>query len=79
LRSGADINDLEGANCICGAGDETQKESNKLRMEKDKLEGVARPLDSFLQKRAEKLGISPDELEHRGRNKGVFASSHFFD
>ena len=44
---------------------ETQKESNKLRMEKDKLEGVAKSLDSFLQKRAEKLGISPDELEAR--------------
>jgi len=70
---------LKGQNCICGVGDETQKESNKLRMEKDKLEGVARSLDSFLQKTAEKLGISPDELEHRGRNKGVFASSHFFD
>lgn len=44
---------------------ETQKESNKLRTEKDKLEGVAKSLDSFLQKRAEKLGISPDELEAR--------------
>ena len=44
---------------------ETQKRFNKLRMEKEKLEGVAKSLDSFLQKRAEKLGISPDELEAR--------------
>jgi len=44
---------------------EIQKEGQKLRTEKDNLEGVTKSLDSFLQKRAEKLGISPDELEAR--------------
>ncbi len=34
-------------------------------MERNKLESAVSSLDSFLQKRAEKLGISPDELEVR--------------
>lgn len=44
---------------------ETQREANKLMVEKSKLESAVSSLDSFLQKRAEKLGISPDELEAR--------------
>jgi len=45
--------------------EEFQKEAERLRMEKNKLEGVVSSLDSFVQKRAEKLGISPGELEAR--------------
>ncbi len=48
-----------------GEVEKTQKETKKLSMEKDKLESVVSSLDSFLQKKAEKLGISPDELEAR--------------
>ena len=44
---------------------EIQKESNKLRTEKDKLESMVSSLDGFLQKRAEKMRISLDELEAR--------------
>ena len=45
--------------------EESQKEAIKLRAEKNNLESAVSSLDSFLQKRAEKLGISPDELEAR--------------
>jgi len=48
-----------------GEVEKTQKEANKLMVEKGKLESAVSSLDSFLQKRAEKLGISPDELEAR--------------
>jgi len=66
LRETADLkaNELK-ANELRAEIQEIQKEGQKLRTEKDKLEGVAKSLGSFLQKRAEKLGISPDELEAR--------------
>lgn len=44
---------------------QSQKQTNELRVEKNKLESAVGSLDSFLQKRAEKLGISRDELEAR--------------
>jgi predicted nucleic acid-binding Zn-ribbon protein len=42
-----------------------QKETNRLVAEKIRLESAVSSLDAFLQKRAEKLGISRDELEIR--------------
>jgi DNA repair exonuclease SbcCD ATPase subunit len=45
--------------------EDSQKEVNKLGTEKNTLEGAVSSLNSFLQERAEKLGISPDELEAR--------------
>ncbi len=48
-----------------GEVDKTQKEVNRLMAEESKLERAVGSLDSFLQKRAEKLGISADELEAR--------------
>jgi len=45
--------------------DKTQGQVNKLTAEKSKLESAVSSLNIFLQKRAEKLGISPDELEAR--------------
>lgn len=43
--------------------EKTKKEVTKLMAEKVKLESAVGSLVSFLQKRAEQLGISPDELE----------------
>jgi predicted nucleic acid-binding Zn-ribbon protein len=48
-----------------GEVDKTQKEVNRLMVEESKLERAVGSLGSFLQKRAEKLGISADELEAR--------------
>jgi hypothetical protein len=48
-----------------GEIEKIQIETKKLRTEKDKLESAVGSLSGFLQKRAEKLGISPDELEVR--------------
>jgi phage shock protein A len=48
-----------------GEVEKTQRELNRLIAEKSKLESVVGSLDGFLRKRAEKLGISPDELEAR--------------
>ena len=48
-----------------GEVEESQTIVNALRVEKDKLESMVGSLESFLQKRAEKLGISLDELEVR--------------
>ncbi len=45
--------------------EKTQKEANRLAVEKSKLETAVGSLNGFLQKRAEKLGISPNELEAR--------------
>ncbi len=42
-----------------------QEEAQNLNMEKNKLEGTLREYISFIDKRAEKLGISPDEFEKR--------------
>jgi predicted nucleic acid-binding Zn-ribbon protein len=50
---------------VKGEVEKTQKEVNRLTVEKGKLESAVASLDGFLQKRAEKLGISPDELEAR--------------
>ena len=48
-----------------GEVDKAQKEVNRLMAEKSKLESAVGSLDGFLQKRAEKVGISVDELEVR--------------
>lgn len=42
-----------------------QEEAQNLNMEKNKLESTLREYISFIDKRAEKLGISPDEFEKR--------------
>jgi DNA repair exonuclease SbcCD ATPase subunit len=48
-----------------GEIEKIQKEANRLVAEKSKLESAVGSLNNFLQNRAEKLGISRDELEAR--------------
>jgi predicted nucleic acid-binding Zn-ribbon protein len=48
-----------------GEVDKAQKEVDRLMVEKNKLEDTLRSYVSFIEKRAEKLGISPDEFEAR--------------
>lgn len=45
--------------------EDSQKDIEKLRAKKDELETAVSSLDSFLEKRATKLGISIEELEAR--------------